>query len=100
MRYIGHGHPPPAMRRRAGELLANLIVSTIELRGISKGYDGRCVIDRMSLKVEKAERVVLFGPSGCGKTTVLHLIAGLTTPDAGEILIGEEVVANAERNMR
>jgi ABC-type sugar transport system ATPase subunit len=56
----------------------------IEMRAVSKDYNGRRVIDNVSLKVETGERVVLFGPSGCGKSTVLHLIAGLVIPDSGE----------------
>ncbi len=72
----------------------------IEMRAVSKDYNGRRVLDNVSLEVRTGERVVLFGPSGCGKSTVLHLIAGLTLPDAGEILIDEELVARARRNMR
>jgi iron(III) transport system ATP-binding protein len=72
----------------------------IEMRAVSKDYNGRRVIDNVSLKVETGERVVLFGPSGCGKSTVLHLIAGLVIPDSGEILIDEELVASAYRNLR
>ena len=73
---------------------------TIELRGVSKDYNGHRAIDNISLKVRTGERVVLFGPSGCGKTTMLHLIAGLTLPDEGEILIDEELVARAGENLR
>jgi iron(III) transport system ATP-binding protein len=72
----------------------------IEMRAVSKDYNGRRIIDNVSLKVETGERVVLFGPSGCGKSTVLHLIAGLVIPDSGEILINEELVARAYRNLR
>jgi iron(III) transport system ATP-binding protein len=72
----------------------------IEMRAVSKDYTGRRIIDNVSLKVETGERVVLFGPSGCGKSTVLHLIAGLVIPDSGEILIDEELVARAYRNLR
>ena len=75
-------------------------MSMIELRGVSKDYDGRPAIDSVSLSMEPGERVVLFGPSGCGKTTVLHLIAGLIAPDAGDILINNEVVATSGRNLR
>jgi iron(III) transport system ATP-binding protein len=72
----------------------------IELRAVSKDYNGHRVIDSVSLEVATGERLVLFGPSGCGKSTVLHLIAGLILPDAGEILIDEELVARAHRNLR
>jgi ABC-type sugar transport system ATPase subunit len=45
--------------------------------------------------IEAGERVVLFGPSGCGKSTTLLLIAGLVTPDAGEIRLPGKVVSTA-----
>ena len=75
-------------------------MSMIELRRVSKDYNGRRVINDVSLKAESGERVVLFGPSGCGKSTVLALIAGLVIPDSGEILINEEVVATTKGNLR
>jgi len=75
-------------------------MSMIELRGVSKDYNGRRVINDMSLKVESGERVVLFGPSGCGKSTVLQLIAGLVIPNTGEVLINEDLVATAKGNLR
>jgi iron(III) transport system ATP-binding protein len=74
-------------------------VSSIELRTVSKEYEGRRVVDNVHLRIEVGERVVLFGPSGCGKTTVLHLIAGLIIPDSGEVLVDEQVVARAGRNL-
>src|SRR4030088_2381403 len=74
-------------------------MSMIELRAVSKEYEGRRVVDVVLVRVEAGERGGLFGPSGCGKTTVLHLIAGLTIPEAGEVLIGEQVVAKACRNL-
>ena len=75
-------------------------MSMIEFRSACKDYQGRRVIDTLSLKIEAKERVVLFGPSGCGKSTVLHLIAGLIIPDSGDILINEELVATAKKNLR
>jgi iron(III) transport system ATP-binding protein len=72
----------------------------IEFRAVCKDYQGRRVIDTLFLKVEAEERVVLFGPSGCGKSTVLHLIAGLVIPDSGDILVNEELVATARKNLR
>jgi iron(III) transport system ATP-binding protein len=74
-------------------------MSMIEFRTVSKDYQGRRIIDTVSLKVEAGERVVLFGPSGCGKSTVLHLVAGLVIPDSGDILINGELVATGGRNL-
>jgi iron(III) transport system ATP-binding protein len=75
-------------------------MSMITFRSVCKDYDGYRVIDNLSLQIEAKERVVLFGPSGCGKSTVLHLIAGFVIPDSGEILIDDEVVATAKKNLR
>ena len=46
----------------------------------------------VDLRVEPGEFCVLLGPSGSGKTTALRCIAGLETPDSGEIRLGERVV--------
>ena len=75
-------------------------MSMIEFRSVCKEYHGRRVIATLSLKIEAKERVVLFGPSGCGKSTVLHLIAGLVIPDAGDILVNDELVATARKSLR
>jgi iron(III) transport system ATP-binding protein len=75
-------------------------MSMIELRSVCKEYHGRRVIDTLSLKIEAKDRVVLFGPSGCGKSTILHLIAGLVIPDAGDILVNDELVATARKSLR
>jgi ABC-type sugar transport system ATPase subunit len=72
-------------------------MSTIEFRSTTKVYHGRCVIDDLSLTIEPGERIVLFGPSGCGKSTMLLLIAGLVTPDLGEILIDGKIASTARR---
>ena len=74
-------------------------MSAIELRSVSKAYNGRPVLNRISASVERGERVVLLGPSGCGKTTVLRLVAGLEVPDAGTIIVDGTHVATAGRNL-
>lgn len=60
-------------------------MNKIELRQLSKTFGAAPVLETFSLAVAVGERVVVVGPSGCGKTTLLRLIAGLDTPDAGEI---------------
>lgn len=74
-------------------------MSMIEFRSVSKNYSDRRAIDGLSPTIAAKERVVLFGPSGCGKSTILHLVAGLAIPDAGEILIDDRLVATAKRNL-
>jgi iron(III) transport system ATP-binding protein len=74
-------------------------MSAIELRTVSKAYEGRTVVEQISVSVQRGERVALLGPSGCGKTTVLRLVAGLEVPDSGTILIDGRPVAEGGRNL-
>ncbi len=53
----------------------------------------------LSLEVAPGELFTLLGPSGCGKTTTLRCIAGLETPDAGEIRVGGGVLFSSERGV-
>ena len=57
----------------------------IELKGISKSYDGEKVIDAMNLYIRDGEFITLLCPSGCGKTTTLRIIGGFENPDEGEL---------------
>lgn len=61
---------------------------------------GRPATDRVSLEVADGEFVVLVGPSGCGKTTLLRMVAGLETPDAGTVHIGEREVTGLPARKR
>jgi iron(III) transport system ATP-binding protein len=53
----------------------------------------------VSLDVGQGQFYTLLGPSGCGKTTTLRCVAGLERPDSGEIMVGNELVFSAERNV-
>jgi sulfate transport system ATP-binding protein len=71
---------------------------SIEVRGLSKSFDGNPVLRDVSLEIPEGELVALLGPSGCGKTTLLRIIAGLEVPDAGEVRHGgEDVSARSAR---
>ena len=58
---------------------------SIEVKNLTKAFDERKVLDDISFKVEDGETLAVVGFSGSGKSTILKLICGLLTPDAGEI---------------
>ncbi len=64
----------------------------VTLHNVSKKFGEVIAVDDLSLEIEDREFMVLLGPSGCGKTTTLRMIAGLETPDSGEIYIGDKLV--------
>ena len=64
----------------------------IELKNISKSFDGDVVLDNISLDIYDNEFLTLLGPSGCGKTTTLRIISGFVQPDEGEVVfMGEDI---------
>lgn len=74
----------------------------LKLENIQKSFvqpDGGKVpiLDVPSFEIDNGEQVVLIGPSGCGKTTLLHIIAGITKPDSGKVIIdGTELTKYSE----
>ena len=58
----------------------------IDLKGVSKDFDGTRVLSNIDLYVRKKEFVTLLGPSGCGKTTTLRIIGGFEYPTEGTVL--------------
>lgn len=65
-------------------------MATVRLRGIRKTFgEGVTAIAGLDLDIRDREFFSLLGPSGCGKTTLLRIIAGVETPDSGDIFIGD-----------
>lgn len=59
----------------------------IELRNVTKQFDGETVLDSINLDIYDNEFLTLLGPSGCGKTTLLRVLAGLQAPDSGTVRV-------------
>ena len=73
----------------------------LQLRGISKTFDGKTVVDNVSADFGDARSVVFIGPSGGGKSTLLRIIAGLETPDTGTVALdGASVDFSNAANLR
>ena len=70
--------------------------TVLRLEGIAKRYGAVTALGPVDIDVHKGELLTLLGPSGCGKTTTLHIIAGLTTPSDGRLLLaGRDITALA-----
>ncbi|PZA13134.1 polyamine ABC transporter ATP-binding protein [Rhodopseudomonas palustris] len=79
------GYPAPA--EIAGEPL-------LRIEAVEKRFAGFVAVDRLSLDIKAGEFFALLGPSGCGKTTLLRMLAGFETPDAGRIMLnGVDIAA-------
>jgi len=64
----------------------------VQLRGVSKSYDGQLALKDVSLDVQRGEFLTILGPSGCGKTTILRLVAGFESATSGFISIDNQDV--------
>lgn len=72
----------------------------LEVTGIGKAFKGTTVMSNMDFRVTKGELVSLLGPSGCGKTTLLRIIAGLTSADTGDVLLGGRAITRVPAHKR
>ncbi len=72
----------------------------IEIKNVSKVFDGITVVDDVNLAVRRGEFVTLLGPSGCGKTTLLRMIAGFEMPTKGSIFLEKTDVTTLPPHLR
>ena len=64
----------------------------LDLKDVSKAYGTRRVFDRISLHIERGDRIALIGPNGVGKSTLMRMLSGVEAPDAGTRSDGHQVV--------
>lgn len=69
----------------------------LSIRGLSKSFGGKTVLDGINLDVDEGESLVVIGGSGTGKSVLLRSILGLETPDAGQILFQGQPLEGAHR---
>lgn len=72
----------------------------VELKNINKTYGSYQASRNVNFGIEKGKLIGLLGPSGSGKTTILRMIAGLETPDSGEVIIDGKVVNDVPASQR
>ena len=73
----------------------------IDLRGVTRSYEGRRVLGPLTLDVPARRTLALVGPSGCGKSTLLRLVVGLLAPDEGSVEVdGTRVTEGTRARLR
>jgi len=78
-----------APEEQGATLPAREVSTSLEIKGLSFGYEGEPLLFKgLSLRIDAGESVAIVGPSGCGKTTLVKLMLGLVQPTAGSIEVG------------
>src|SRR5512135_1224275 len=75
-------------------------MARLELKNVTRRFGDFVAVDDVSLTIESGEFFTLLGPSGCGKTTILRMIAGFDLPDAGQILLDGQDLADTPAEKR
>ncbi len=74
-------------------------MNKLEIKNISKKYDKKRVLDKISISVKENTTVAILGASGCGKTTLFNIVAGLERADSGQIFVDGEDCTNQAGNV-
>jgi lipopolysaccharide export system ATP-binding protein len=66
----------------------------LEIKGLSKSYDGRTVVNGIDMLVKRGEIVGLLGPNGAGKTTTFYMVVGIVSPNRGRIIFDNQDITS------
>jgi ATP-binding cassette subfamily F protein 3 len=66
--------------------------TVLEVKQASKAYGALKVLDKIDLHIERGDRIALVGPNGAGKSTLMRMLSGEEAPDAGQRIVGHQVV--------
>lgn len=70
----------------------------IDVRGLSKSFNNKCVVNHINMQVKQGEVFGFLGPNGSGKTTTIRMLCGLLTPDSGEgTCLGYNILTESEK---
>jgi lipopolysaccharide export system ATP-binding protein len=75
-------------------------MNAVEVAGLRKSYGSTLVLDGIDLSVPDGSVLALLGPNGAGKTTTFYMVVGLTPPDSGNVLLGEEDITELPMYLR
>src|SRR5688572_10994832 len=78
----------------------NVTNPVVSIQNLSKSFGAAMVLDDINFDVSEGEIVVLLGASGSGKTTILRIIAGLETPESGNVILHGKDVTNVPARLR
>ncbi len=78
----------------------HLVNKGLSIRSVSKTYDKRKVVNKVSMELKKGEAVGLLGPNGAGKTTCFYMIAGLIDSDTGSIFLDQDPINHLPMHIR
>ncbi len=75
-------------------------MTLLQANALTKSYGRRVVVQHVDLEISTGEVVGLLGPNGAGKTTTFYMVVGLTRPDSGQVVLGEDDITDLPMYMR
>ena len=75
-------------------------MDNLKIENLTKIYDGKTVLNKISFEVKSGEFLSILGPSGCGKTTLLKILIGIEKTNSGSIFKGKEDITKADPSKR